>query len=157
MPRFRTDFKAAAENLYPLLHPQQTEMVVTFGPVESCCYVEPHAVIANYQLQCAVCLAQLDPDMLCPCMPHHVGQSLLSYTEAGNREISGYIVEMSHNLGRHAGALLVLVRKLPQGRRQTVRLQHRWTQLEHQATQLSAGMLKEDNALFEARTRGVAR
>src|SRR6266404_1852204 len=151
------DFEVAAENLYALLHPQQSEMAATGGPVESSCYVDPRAVIANCQLQSAVSLAQLDPDVLRPCMAHHVGQSLLSCTEAGNREIAGYIVQVSHNLSRHASALLVLFREPPQSRRQTGRLQHRRTKLEHQAAQLGADMLQEDSALFEARTRGVAR
>src|ERR1700676_91745 len=122
MPPFRIDRQFAAENLYALLHPQQTDMAATGGLVESFCCVEPHAVIANHQLQGAISLVQLDPDVLRSCVAHHVGQTLLNGTEATNREIAVYIVQMSHNLSRYACALLVLFRKPPQGRLQTGRL-----------------------------------
>ena len=78
MPRVRTGLGVATENLHALPHPRRTSMAATGGPVESPCYVEPDAVIANGQLRSAICLVQLDPDVPRPCMPHHVGQSLLS-------------------------------------------------------------------------------
>jgi hypothetical protein len=63
MSRFRSDLDVATENLYTLPHPQQTKMAATGGPVESFFHVEPHAVIANCQLQSSICLVQLDPDV----------------------------------------------------------------------------------------------
>src|ERR1700733_14944220 len=90
-------------------------------------------------------------------MPSHIGQSLLNCSEERNRQIAWYIVQLSHDQSRYASALLVLLRNPPQGRRQTRRLEHGRTKLQHQAAQLGAGMLYEQNALFKARTHGLAR
>jgi hypothetical protein len=58
-------------------------------------------------------LAELDPDVPCPCMPNHIGQSLLNHSEAGNRQIARYIAQLSRNLSRYASTLLVLLRHPP--------------------------------------------
>jgi hypothetical protein len=68
-------------------------MAATGSLVESLCNLEPHAIIANCELQGGVSLVQLDPDVPRPCMPDYVGQSLLNCTEADDRQIAGYIVQ----------------------------------------------------------------
>jgi hypothetical protein len=74
-------------------------------------HVEPDAIVAYDEFHRAISLAQLDPDVLRPRMPHNVGQRLLNHAEARNRLVAWYIVQVAHHIDGDAGALPVLFRK----------------------------------------------
>src|SRR4051812_43231592 len=90
--------------------------------------VESYAVIAYYELQIGISVTQLDPAMTGTCMPQNIGQRLLNDSEAGDCDLAGHLVQVTHDFRGDPRSLLVLRGEPSQRRVQTVGVEHRRAQ-----------------------------